>query len=100
MLIAIQRLLVAVRPRAVALVCLNGYVSAIFLSVMIAHVLLIIRPQSGLGERVIAPVGKGLEFLDAHWKSVLIIVAPFLLPVIRDLIPRLRKVGSVEFDSV
>jgi hypothetical protein len=89
-----------VRLREIALACVNLYVGAVFLSVIVAHGLLIARPQSGLGERVIAPVAKGLEFLDAHWKSVLILVTPFLLPVIRDLIPRLRKVGSVEFDSV
>jgi hypothetical protein len=49
---------------------------------------------------MIVPVARGLEFLDAHWKAVLMIVAPFLAPVAIELIPRLRKIGSVEFDPV
>src|SRR5579859_4853916 len=82
------------RPRVLALACLNVYVSVVVLSVMIAHVLLVLQPGSDLGRRMIAPVANGLEFLDSHWKSILILVAPFLSPVVRDLIPRLRKVGS------
>lgn len=48
----------------------------------------------------VAPVGKGLEFLDTHWKGVLILVVPFIAPVVQELIPRLRKAGSFEFDAV
>jgi hypothetical protein len=66
--IVLPRFWLAVRPRAVALACVNLYVSAVVLSVMIAHALLIVRPQSSLGERIIVPVARGLEFLDAHWK--------------------------------
>jgi len=76
------------------------YVSATVLSVVFAHVLRVAVPGSGLAERIVAPVAGALEFLDTHWKSVLIIVAPFLAPVVRELVPRLRKVGSVEFDAV
>ncbi len=90
----------SLRPRVIVLVCLISYLCASALSVIVAHVLAIIDPQSGIGDRIIAPTVKGLEFLDAHWKVVIMIVAPFVLPVARDLIPRLRKVGSLELDPV
>jgi len=86
--------------RVVALTFAILYLGATALSVVIAHILLVAKPQSGLAERIIAPVGAALGFLDTHWKSVLIMVGPFLAPVIRELVPRLRKVGSVEFDAV
>jgi hypothetical protein len=88
------------RTRSIALICVIIYVSIVILSVVAAHVLVIAWPQSGLGERVIGPVAKGLEFLDSHWKSVLILVTPFFAPVLRDLIRRLRKAGPYEFDPV
>lgn len=47
--------------------------------------------ESDLGERIIAPVTRALEFLDNDWKAVLMLVAPFVTPIVRDLIPRLRK---------
>jgi hypothetical protein len=47
-----------------------------------------------------APLVSVLEFLDTHWKSVLIIVSPLGAPFFKDLIPRLRKVWGVEFDPV
>jgi len=92
--------LLSLRPRMIALICLILYVSAAALSVIVAHVFAIVDPQSGVGNRIIAPTVKGLEFLDVHWKVVLMLVVPFVLPVVRDLIPRLRKVGSVELDPV
>lgn len=68
---------------------------------MIAHVLLIARPNSGIGERIVAPVAGGIAFLDAHWRTVLILVAtPFFIPVMRDLIGRIRKIYGFEFDPV
>jgi hypothetical protein len=88
------------RARSAAVFCLSAYVAAVFISVLVAHVFLVLRPQSGLGERVLSPVANGLAFLDSHWKSVLILVAPFLMPVMQDLVPRLRKIGGVEFDSI
>ena len=95
-----RRFFLSLRLRAIALTCFAVYVSAAALSVAAAHVLLVVQPQSALGQRMIAPVARGLEFLDAHWKSVLLLVAPFVVPVARELVPRLRKVGSVEFDPV
>jgi len=83
-----------------ALICIGIYLGLAILSVMIAHVSLILRPQSGLAERIVGPVARGLEFLDAHWKSVLIIVAPFAVPAARGLVPRLRKAWGLEFDPV
>ena len=77
-----RRLFSSLRPRAIALACINIYVSATVVSVMVAHVLVIAKPESGLAQRMISPVAKGLEFLDAHWKSVLIlpmVVRLFLL---------------------
>lgn len=99
-LAAVRRFLSSLRPREIALKCVAGYASVTLLSIVVTHFLLVAWPQSGWGERIIAPVTKGLLFLDAHWKSALMLIAPFVVPVARDLIPRLRKVGSVEFDSV
>lgn len=90
---------VRVKPSKLALACAAVYVSAAALSVMAAHVMHIIRPESLWSERLIAPVAKGIEFLDAHWKAVLILAAPFAAPVARALIPRLRKVWGFEFDA-
>jgi hypothetical protein len=88
------------RPGAFALVCIAVYFGATVLSVMIAHALLIARPDSDLPQRIITPVARTLEFLDAHWKSILVLIAPFVAPVARGLVPRLRKVGSIELDPV
>jgi hypothetical protein len=85
---------------ALVLICVGIYLGAAILSVMISHVSLVLWPQSGVAERIIAPVAKGLEFLDAHWKSVLILVAPFAVPAARGLVPRLRKAWGLEFDPV
>ncbi len=95
-----RRFFSSLRPRAIALACVSIYVSAAVLSLVVSHVLLIAKPESGLGQRLISPVAKGLEFLDAHWKSVLMLIVPFVAPLLRDLVPRLRKVGAVEFDPV
>src|SRR5438094_2083128 len=83
-----------------ALISIGIYLGVAILSVMIAHAVLVVQPQSGLAERIIAPVTRGLEFLDAHWKSVLILVAPLVAPAARDLVPRLRKAWGLEFDPV
>lgn len=88
------------RFSAFALICVSVYLVVAILSVMVAHISLVLEPQSGLAERIIAPVARGLEFVDAHWKSILILVAPFAAPVARDLVPRLRKAWGLEFDSV
>ncbi len=81
-----------------ALTCIAVYLSAAALTVIIAHITLVVAPQSGWAARVIAPVARGIEFLDAHWKAVLILVAPFAAPVARGLVPRLRKAWGLEFD--
>lgn len=88
------------RFSAFALICVGIYLVFAILSVMVAHVLLVLEPQSGLAERIIAPVARGLEFVDAHWKSILILVAPFAAPAARDLVPRLRKAWGLEFDPL
>ena len=75
-----------------------GYLLVTVLSLMVAHVLLIFHPQSSLAENIIAPVSRGLAFLDTHWKSALLVGGPFVLPLVRDLIPRLRKAWGLEFD--
>ena len=85
---------------ALALICVGVYFGLAILSVMIAHVMLVLQPQSGSAERVIAPIARGLEFVDMHWKSILILVAPLALPAARDLVPRLRKAWGFEFDAV
>lgn len=86
------------RPISFALTCVAIYLSAAALSVVIAHAVLIVRPQSDWAVRIVAPVARGLEFLDAHWKAVLILVAPFAAPAARALVPRLRKAWGLEFD--
>ena len=83
-----------------ALICVAIYFGVAVLSVMTAHISLVLYPQSGFAERIIAPVSRGLEFLDAHWKSVLIVVAPFAVPIAKGLVPRLRKAWGLEFDPV
>jgi hypothetical protein len=85
---------------AIALTCGGVYFGVAVMSVMIAHVLLVLQPQAGSAERVIAPIARGLEFVDMHWKSILILVAPLALPAARDLVPRLRKAWGLEFDPV
>ena len=100
MVAPIRRFLLSFRLRAIALIFVLVYLSAAALSLVVAHILIVVRPESGLGERLIGPVGRGLEFLDTHWKGVLIMVVPFIAPIVRELIPRLRKAGSFEFDAV
>ncbi len=90
----------SLRFRSIALTVVSAYLSVAVLSVMIAHVLFIAKPSTGLGERVILPLVKGLDFLDTHWKAVLIVVFPFVAPLARDLVPRLRKAWGLEFDAV
>jgi hypothetical protein len=97
---ALRRRLSQSRLRAIGLILVVLYVSAAAISMVVAHVLIVAQAQSVLGERLIAPVARGLEFLDTHWKGVLILVIPFIAPVVQSLIPRLRKAGSLEFDAV
>lgn len=99
MLAPIRRFLLSFRLRAIALIFVLVYFSAAALSLVVAHILIVVQPESVLGERLIGPVGRGLEFLDTHWKGVLIMV-PFIAPIVQELIPRLRKAGSFEFDAV
>jgi len=90
----------SLRLRAIALILVLIYVSAAAASIVVAHVLIVVQPQSGSADRIIAPVARGLEFLDTHRKAVLILVVPFIAPVVQELIPRLRRAGSFEFDAV
>ena len=96
----VRQLLLSSRSREILLTCVAIYISAAALSVTVAHILLIVQPESAWAQRMITPIARALEFLDVHWKAVLMIVAPFLTPVAIDLIPRLRKIGAVEFDPV
>lgn len=64
---------------------------------MVAHVLIVVQQQSVLGERLIAPVARGFEFLDTHWKGVLILVVPFIVPVLQELISRVREAPGWKF---
>jgi hypothetical protein len=86
------------RLNAIASTCIVLYAGATLLSLMIAHILLVISPQTGWAESIIAPVARGLQFVDSHWKAILLLIGPFLLPTAKDLIPRLRKVWGLEFD--
>jgi hypothetical protein len=54
-----------------ALRCFGIYVSATAISLMAAHIFLIMWPKSEWAGRIVAPVARGLEFLDMHWKAVL-----------------------------
>jgi hypothetical protein len=95
-----KRLFSSLRLGRVILISISVYVTAAALTVIVAHAVLILWPVSGVAERVILPVAKGLEFLDSHWKAVVILIAPFFAPVARDLLPRLRKAWGLEFDPV
>lgn len=86
--------------RAFWLACATAYVCMVALSIVIGHVLIVFLPDSAWGGRVVEPIARGVEFLDAHWRGALLLVAPFLLPVVGELLPRLRKVGTVEFDAL
>lgn len=88
------------RFSAFAVICIGIYLGLAILSVMFAHFLLVLAPQSGLAERIIAPVARGLEFVDTHWKSIVILVAPVAVPAARGLVPRLRKAWGFEFDPL
>ena len=93
-------MIVSARARwnTIASTCVVVYASVTLLSLMFAHTLLVFSPQSSWAESIIAPVARGLQFVDSHWKSILLLIGPFLLPVARDLIPRLRKAWGLEFD--
>src|SRR5205809_3759010 len=92
-----ERLPRFLRPHVFVPTCLAIYAGASVLSLVIAHVLLIVKPNSGLGQRIVAPVAGGISFLDAHWRTVLILIAtPFFIPVMQDLIRRVRKIGSAQ----
>src|SRR5436309_543108 len=96
-----ERLLRFLRPQVLVSTCLAIYASAVTLSLVIAHILLIVKPNSGLGQRIVTPVAGGIAFLDAHWRTVLILIAtPFFIPVMQDLICRVRKIYGFEFDPV
>lgn len=83
--------------RSIGLAFVTAYASVIALSVVIAHVLFIVNPSSGLGQRFILPVTRGLSFLDTHWKSVLIAVfLPVVAPMARELILRITEVGGIK----
>ncbi len=86
------------RLNEVASVAIVAYVSATLVSLMIAHILLLAHPQSNVAESIISPVARALQFIDSHWKSFLLLISPFLLPIARELIPRLRKAWGLEFE--
>ena len=84
---------------SIALSVVTAYLSAAFMSVVIAHIFMIAKPASGWGQRTVAPLAKGLEFLDAHWKPILILIGiPFLAPMAEGLIGRVRKAWGLEFE--
>lgn len=90
----------SLRLRRITLVVVQFYAIAAAVSVVVAHVAIVAQPESGLADRIVAPVARGLEFLDTHWKAVLILVLPFIAPVVQELIPRVRKLGSLELSEV
>jgi hypothetical protein len=84
--------------KAISLAFVSAYVGAVILSMVLAHVLIIWMPQSGAAQRIAWPVARGLEFLDVHWKSILVLLAlPFVAPFIKDLIARITKIWGIEF---
>lgn len=84
----------------VASACAVAYVAAVLISVVVAHALHVAAPHWGLADRILQPLAAGLEFIDTHWKAALLLGVPFLAPVVRDLVPRLRKIWGFEFDPV
>jgi len=80
------------------LIAASSYIVLTGMSIVTAHVVAVLDPASGLPERLVRPVGLGLAFVDAHWKALLIVVAPVAAPLVRDLARRLRKAGGMEFD--
>jgi hypothetical protein len=93
-----RRLLRTITFKSISLVFVSAYLSAVVLSVVLAHVLIIWMPRSGAAERIVLPVAMGLEFLDVHWRSILVLLTlPFFAPFVKDLIARITKIGSIEF---
>jgi hypothetical protein len=86
--------------RAVAEVSIGVYLTATALSLIVAHFILVLRPGSLFAEDIIAPVSRGLEFIDNHWKATLLVIAPLVWPVIRQLVLRVTKAGGFEFGAV
>lgn len=84
--------------------CLLVYVALTLLTVIVAHILKIVLPDSGWSEQLVAPIASGIDFLDVHWKAVLLLITPFFIPFfvpyIKELLPRIRKVWGVELDPV
>lgn len=85
---------------SITLTCLTVYAGFAIATVIAAHIFQIARPGSGWGARLIAPLATGLEFLDMHWKSALVLLVPFAAPFAHDLPTRLREVGPIKFDPV
>jgi len=83
--------------RAVAEISIGLYLTITSLSLIVAHLILVFHPGSVFAENVIAPVSRGLEFIDTHWKATLLIVVPLVWPVLRQLILRITKAGAFEF---
>jgi hypothetical protein len=86
--------------RAVAEVCIAIYLTFTCLSLIMAHALLVYNQHSAVAEAIIAPVSRGLQFIDDHWKATLLLVSPLIWPVLRHLVLRVTKAWGVEFEPV
>ena len=85
--------------RATAAVCVALYLTVTCLSLIIAHGLLVFG-QSAEAEAIIAPVSRGLQFVDEHWKATLLLISPVVWPILRQLVLRVTKAWGFEFEPV
>lgn len=86
--------------RAIAEVCIALYLMFTCLSLMMAHLILVFYRQSPLAEAIIAPVSRGLQFIDDHWRATLLFISPLVWPVLRQLVLRVTKAWGFEFEHV
>lgn len=86
--------------RAAAELCMAVYLMFTAISLIFAHVLLVFKPQSETAEAIIAPVSRGLHFIDDHWKATLLLITPLVWPVVRQLVLRVTKAWGFEFQGV
>jgi len=83
--------------RVSARILLRLYIVLTCLSLIAAHILLILNPGSSSAEALIAPVSRGLQFVDTHWKATLLLATPIIFPLVQRLVPRLTKAYGFEF---
>jgi hypothetical protein len=69
------------------------YAALCVASLIMAQFISVLEPDSVWSSRLTDPIQHVLEFVDLHWKVTILIVAPFIVPNIRELLGRVSKVS-------